>query len=593
MAPMQASRMKKGSSRDRRAYRRGSSTPDLPRREEARQERRRLLPNEVERVLVEANSDHVGWISTRPERDSDKKERGPRRCSPTRLARGAAHTPRAPGEDPSRIVVSWLRSIQPAATGSIDNQGRAHAPGRPRSNIGSGRPWSFALASAWYLVGGSSLAMLARVAELSPPRFVATGAELSDWIERCANSDRIAIDTESDSFHHYREKVCLIQMTANGDDAIIDPLAVRKLEPLGKLLADPKKTKIFHDALYDLICLRRDFGFEATGLFDTMVSTRLLGCRSFGLASILRQRFGHEANKTLQRSDWTRRPLSPGAGLLRALRHALPAGACRSARRRARRGWPARVGERGVHAFARVGGAHLAAHRRAGSLRVLADPRDSPPAAGGARPRARHLSCARADRRATRPSSFQGVRRSSAHRPGALAALHAQRAHAATRLAAARHRSLRPRASSRRWRRPSRSRSARRPECGHVVAPVVSRSAGARPLRGAARAAAAKGRRARPRARGGALQRVARGAGAGAAARAWRRSRASPSFGVGVAQSSCSPSAICCLAAASCRSDYPTIVDVDVDALFGAALRQTANRAHPKSHASQRPSARV
>ncbi|MEE8408118.1 MAG: ribonuclease D, partial [Myxococcota bacterium] len=133
---------------------------------------------------------------------------------------------------------------------------------------------------------------------------------MNEWVEHCADARVIAVDTESDSFHHYREKVCLIQMTARGVDAIVDPLALESLQPLGELFSDPTRIKIFHDAGYDLICLRRDFEFRMQGVFDTMLASRLLGERSFGLAAILKQRFGHESNKRLQRSDWTRRPLS-------------------------------------------------------------------------------------------------------------------------------------------------------------------------------------------------------------------------------------------------------------------------------------------
>lgn len=146
--------------------------------------------------------------------------------------------------------------------------------------------------------------------DLGPPHYIETRAQLDGWVERCAGADIIAVDTESDSFHHYREKVCLIQMTAHGEDAIIDPLALDSLEPLRELFEDPRRVKIFHDACYDLVCLRRDFGFKIAGLFDTMVASRLLGLRNFGLAAILREHFGFEADKRLQRSDWARRPLS-------------------------------------------------------------------------------------------------------------------------------------------------------------------------------------------------------------------------------------------------------------------------------------------
>lgn len=142
-----------------------------------------------------------------------------------------------------------------------------------------------------------------------PPTYIDDEEQLSAWMDYCRGKPILAVDTESDSFHHYREKVCLIQMSAEGRDAIIDPLAV-DIESLRETLADPAVTKIFHDAVYDLVCLKRDFGFDVAGIFDTMVASRLLGYQSFGLGPILAKRFGFEANKKLQRSDWARRPLS-------------------------------------------------------------------------------------------------------------------------------------------------------------------------------------------------------------------------------------------------------------------------------------------
>ena len=143
-----------------------------------------------------------------------------------------------------------------------------------------------------------------------PLRYVDKPQDLAEWVRELEEADVIAVDTESDSFHHYREKVCLIQMTALGQDVIVDPLALGDISPLGPVFADPERIKIFHDAGYDLVCLRRDFGFEFRGLFDTMLASRLLGEQSFGLGAILQRRFGFMANKRLQRSDWARRPLT-------------------------------------------------------------------------------------------------------------------------------------------------------------------------------------------------------------------------------------------------------------------------------------------
>jgi len=147
-----------------------------------------------------------------------------------------------------------------------------------------------------------------------PIEYISNAAQLADWVEHLQGAKWIAVDTESDSFHHYRERVCLIQMTALDVDAIIDPLAINinDLSMLGPVLREATRVKIFHDAGYDLACLLRDFGFEVRGLFDTMLASRLLGKRKFGLASILSERFDFQADKRYQRSDWTRRPLSDG-----------------------------------------------------------------------------------------------------------------------------------------------------------------------------------------------------------------------------------------------------------------------------------------
>jgi ribonuclease D len=154
--------------------------------------------------------------------------------------------------------------------------------------------------------------MILRVSELSPPLYIDSVKRLERWLESVRDSRVIAVDTESDSFYSYREKVCLIQMTAAEEDVLIDPLAVDDLSCLGPVFADPDRVKIFHDAGYDLACLMRDYEFEFAGLFDTMLASRMLGIRKFGLAAILKERFDCEASKEHQRSDWGRRPLSPG-----------------------------------------------------------------------------------------------------------------------------------------------------------------------------------------------------------------------------------------------------------------------------------------
>jgi ribonuclease D len=119
----------------------------------------------------------------------------------------------------------------------------------------------------------------------------------------------VAVDTESNSLFAYREQVCLIQFSIPDADFLVDPLAVDDLSPLGPIFTDVRIQKVFHAAEYDLICLKRDFGFSFNNLFDTMLAARILGRKEVGLGSILEAEFGIQVDKRHQRANWGQRPL--------------------------------------------------------------------------------------------------------------------------------------------------------------------------------------------------------------------------------------------------------------------------------------------
>ena len=134
---------------------------------------------------------------------------------------------------------------------------------------------------------------------------------LVDLANRLSGTAVIGIDTESDSFYSYREKVCLIQLSDLHSDYVIDPLKVKDMSALGPILADPAVVKILHGADYDVVCLKRDFDYQIRGLFDTLIAAQMLGMPRIGLADLINHFFGHEIDKQYQRYDWSRRPLLP------------------------------------------------------------------------------------------------------------------------------------------------------------------------------------------------------------------------------------------------------------------------------------------
>lgn len=146
--------------------------------------------------------------------------------------------------------------------------------------------------------------------ELSPPELVEDQAGLEEMLAALEGQDEIAVDTEADSFYHYQERVCLVQVTGGGRDWLVDPLSGLDLRPFGSLLADPGRIKVFHDGEYDILILKRQFGFRFANLFDTRVAAAALGMEAPGLAAVVNARYGYELDKSQQRSDWSRRPLT-------------------------------------------------------------------------------------------------------------------------------------------------------------------------------------------------------------------------------------------------------------------------------------------
>jgi ribonuclease D len=156
-------------------------------------------------------------------------------------------------------------------------------------------------------------ALSKKTSHLPPPTVITSAPELAALLKALYDEPFVAVDTESNSLYVYQEQVCLIQISVPNKDYIVDVLAVPDLLPLAHFFADPKVQKIFHAAEYDVMCLKRDFGFCFVNLFDTMWAARILGWPRVGLGDILKDLFDVRTNKRYQRYDWGKRPLDQKA----------------------------------------------------------------------------------------------------------------------------------------------------------------------------------------------------------------------------------------------------------------------------------------
>ena len=146
---------------------------------------------------------------------------------------------------------------------------------------------------------------------LSPPIWVDRQSSFEKMVADLSSQSRVAVDTESNSLHAYREQVCLIQFSTPKTDYILDPFVFEDLSALGPLFSNSNIEKIFHAAEYDLICLKRDFGFAFANLFDTMYAARVLGYSFVGLDNMLSEKLDIKVDKRHQKADWAARPLTP------------------------------------------------------------------------------------------------------------------------------------------------------------------------------------------------------------------------------------------------------------------------------------------
>lgn len=140
-------------------------------------------------------------------------------------------------------------------------------------------------------------------------KYINDYSTLIDEAESLSKEKSIGVDLEADSLFHFKEKVCLLQISTNEKNLLIDPLALKDLSPLVPIFSNPGIQKIFHGSDYDIRSLYRDFGIEVHSLFDTHLAAKILGSSETGLASLLNEHFNVTLEKKYQKKDWSKRPL--------------------------------------------------------------------------------------------------------------------------------------------------------------------------------------------------------------------------------------------------------------------------------------------
>lgn len=126
--------------------------------------------------------------------------------------------------------------------------------------------------------------------------------------------DSVAIDTETLGLVPRRDRLCVVQLSRGDGTADLVRIArgQSRAPNLERLLSDPRITKLFHFARFDIAILLETFGVQTTPIYCTKVASKL--ARTYtdrhGLKDLVRELLGIDLSKQQQCSDWGASTLS-------------------------------------------------------------------------------------------------------------------------------------------------------------------------------------------------------------------------------------------------------------------------------------------
>lgn len=139
---------------------------------------------------------------------------------------------------------------------------------------------------------------------------VTESLKLKELCEHAAMSHFIAIDTEFIRESSYYPNLSLIQIATDREKFAVDMLSQVDFSPLRALLAESSLLKVFHACRQDLEAIYYFFDITFNNVFDTQIAALFLGFHDYtSFESLISHFFSKKIDKSLQFSEWLKRPL--------------------------------------------------------------------------------------------------------------------------------------------------------------------------------------------------------------------------------------------------------------------------------------------
>jgi ribonuclease D len=130
----------------------------------------------------------------------------------------------------------------------------------------------------------------------------------NDLPDDVSYGDSVAIDTETLGLLPHRDRLCVVQLSGGDGAADVVQIAAgqRRAPNIERLLADPKVTKLFHYARFDIAVLFNTFSVMASPVYCTKIASKLVRTYTdrHGLKDLARELLSVDMSKQQQSSDW-------------------------------------------------------------------------------------------------------------------------------------------------------------------------------------------------------------------------------------------------------------------------------------------------
>lgn len=126
--------------------------------------------------------------------------------------------------------------------------------------------------------------------------------------------DAVAVDCEAMGLHQHRDPLCVVQLSGGNGKAHVVQMDRSNYDcpNLKSVLSDPKLTKIFHFARFDVAIIKLYLGVDCVPVYCTKIASRLVRTYTdrHGLKDICKELLSVDLSKQQQSSDWGAETLS-------------------------------------------------------------------------------------------------------------------------------------------------------------------------------------------------------------------------------------------------------------------------------------------